>query len=521
VTGTAGGGVRRDLAIGLSLATLWFIGVWSDLLAFLYISDRYPVGALPCWNDYAAVVANVCVLGIAFALIKRLWRSAAGPLRTAGEWLLIASLIVPLNAIRNHFNTPAERIFAALPPRAAQATAVLAIVVMAIVVIRWRAAVVRGLGAGLLILFPLVLVTFAQAGWAVLQGPGGMRCGSAGAELPRLPIRLSARVLWIVYDELEERATFESRPDDLALPELDRLRRESFSASNAVPPADRTERSMPSFISGAIVEDAALVGRNELRLTVRGHAEPRRWTADHTVFARARPLGVNSAVAGFFLPYCALIGEALTSCSWQPCVTCGRLVGAFGGTVTESMANQVSELAPRYGRRRHLEAYRALQAAAIRIARDPSIGLALLHIPVPHDPPIYDRARGEMSLVVPPGRGYFDNLALVDRSLGELRRAMEESGSWKSTTVVLFGDHGRRVFRDGVSIADPRVPFIVKLAGQRQPLAYEKPFNLVLVHDLTIELLSGRMTNAQQVAAWLDAHRADWPASLAATHSAR
>jgi hypothetical protein len=517
----AHGTVRHDLAIGLSLATLWFIGVWSDLLAFLYVSDRYPVGALPCWNDYVAVVSNVCLLGVVFTIITRLFRRASPRLRAIGEWILLASLAVPLNAIRNHFNTPVERLFAAMPPMAARATSVLVLLVLAAVLIRWRAAVVRGLGAGLLILFPLVLLTFAQAGWAVLQARGGMRCGAAGAELARLPARPATRVLWIVYDELEEHAAFEERPRDLALPQLDRLRAQSLFATRAVPPADRTERSMPSFITGAIVEDAALVGRNELRLTLHGRAQPIRWTPDGTVFAKARPFGVNTAVAGFFLPYCALIGEALTSCTWQPCVTCGRLVGAFGDSVAESMRNQVSELAPRYGRRRHLEAYRELQAAAIGLVSDPSIGFALLHLPVPHDPPIYDRALGDVSLSVKPGRGYFDNLALADRSLGELRAAMEQHGLWEHTTILLFGDHGRRTLRDGVSIADPRVPFIVKLAGQHRSMAYASPVNIVLVHDLTLALLAGRVTTAGEVAAWLDAQRQRWPASLAPTHSTK
>jgi hypothetical protein len=513
------GGLRRDLAIGFSLATLWFVGVWSDLLAFLYVSDRYPVGALPCWNDYAAVVLDVCVLGIVFTLLTRLFRGVPSRVRAAAEWIFLASLIVPLNAIRNHFSTPVERLFAAMPPAGARVAAALLIACAALVVIRKRAAVVRVVGACLLIVFPLVPVTFAQAAWAILRAGSGVRCGSAGAELPRLTARPPVRVLWIVYDELAEAAAFDGRPAGLALPALDRLRRESLFATNAVPPADRTERSMPSFITGAIVEDAALVGRNELQLTIRGRADPLRWTARDTVFARARALGVNSAAAGFFLPYCALIGEALTACAWQPCVTCGRLVGAFGSSVWESMRNQVSELGPRYGRRRHLEAYRALQAASIELAGDPAIGLGLLHIPVPHDPPIYDRARGELSLSVAPGHGYFDNLALADRSLGELRRAMERSGTWDGTTVLLFGDHGRRTFDEGVSIADPRVPFIAKLAGRREPLAYSHPFNVVLVHDLTLELLAGRIESAGQLAAWLDAQRGRWPASLAPTHS--
>ena len=81
--------MRRDLAIGLSLATLWFIGVWSDLLPFLYISDRYPIGALPCWNDFAAVVLNVVLLGVGFACAGQLARRGPRWLVALAEWALL------------------------------------------------------------------------------------------------------------------------------------------------------------------------------------------------------------------------------------------------------------------------------------------------------------------------------------------------------------------------------------------------------------------------------------------------
>jgi hypothetical protein len=502
--------VRRDLALGLSLATLWFIGIWSDLLPFLYISARYPIGALPCWNDFLALVLNVSVLGAGFALLARAVRSMPPRARAVGEWVFLLSLAVPANAVRNHFDTPVERAFATLPPRAALAAGLLALGLGLAIVFRWRARVVRVIETGLLIMVPLVSITFAQAGWAIAQAHGRMQCAPPSALAATIPAMPARRVLWIVYDELEQYATFDARPPGLALPELDRLRAESVTAVSALPPGDRTERSMPAFIAGEPVEDARLVGRNQLVLRTRGRNEPVGWDARNTVFARARALGLNTGVAGFFLPYCSLLAGVVTACEWQPCVTCGRMVGVYGDTVWESMRYQASELAPAYGRRRHLAGYRALQSAALRLGPDRTLGFALLHLPVPHDPPIYDRT-GRFSLRTPAGTGYFDNLALVDRSLGELRRAMEANGTWRSTTIVLFGDHGRRAAADHSVIAHPAVPFMVKLAGTHRPLAYEPAFDAVLVYGLTLELLGGRITTPEGVAAWLDANRQRWP----------
>jgi len=187
------------------------------------------------------------------------------------------------------------------------------------------------------------------------------------------------------------------------------------------------------------------------------------------------------------------------------------MVGAFGSSVGESMTNQVSELAPRYGVRRHLASYQALQAAGLRLASDRSLGFALIHLPVPHAPAIYDRRTGHFSLSVSGDAGYFDSLALADRSLGELRRAMEANGSWTSTTVMLFADHGRRSLADGVSVAHPEVPLLVKLAGSTVGQEYPAAFNAVLVHDLTLELLAGRLHSTADVVAWLDANRNRWP----------
>src|SRR4051794_11372402 len=371
--------MARSLAIASSLATLWWIGIWSDLLPFLYISDRFPIGALPCWKDFLAIVLNVLWLSAVFFALGRLHGALPRRVAAAAEWAFLGSFIVPLNVARNHFHVPFETTIGALPRGWTIGLAALTAVALAGLVARWRRTVVAFACAALAIMFPLVPITIAQAAWAIAQAGGRMQCSGETQLAPRLPGTPPVRALWVMFDELEEYAAFEARPPGLALPALDAFRAEAFAATAAVPPGDRTERSMPGVISGRAVRDSRLAGRNQLEVSFAGASVPVPWTGADTVFSDARRLGVNTAAAGFFLPYCALVGDALTSCTWQPCVTCGRMVGAFGEPVPASMANQISELLPRYSRRRHLAAYRALRDAALEIAADPSIGFALVH----------------------------------------------------------------------------------------------------------------------------------------------
>lgn len=497
--------MRRDIIVSLSLATLWFIGVWSVLLPFLYISDRFPIGALPCWNDFAAVLVNVVLLAALFTLAGRVARRGPAWLKQVAGLALIASLAVPANAVRMHFRTWPEVWYDALGSAGPIVFGVAGVLAVASV-LRWRERVVSAVLAALAIMFPLVLLTAAQAVWAIAHAGGRMQCGSAAGLAEPIAGDAARRVLWVVYDELDYATPFEGRPADLRLPAFDRLVAESLSATAAVPPGVSTERSMPSFLNGVRVTDAALVGRNQLMLQVDGRPAGTAWTSGDTLLPKVRALGLNAAVAGFFLPYCSLVGDSLTACTWEPCVTCGRLTGVFGSSFADSLKYQLAQLAPRYGPRRHLGAYRDGQQAAVALARDPATGFALLHLPVPHAPAIFDRHRGEFSIGRVAGDGYLHNLTLADRSLGEIREALEQAGLADRTTLIVFGDHGRRDPPGSHEIADPRVPFIVKVGGDSRAVRYDAPLEALAVHDLTLELLAGRVTSLTEVESWLRAH---------------
>src|ERR1039458_2401311 len=77
-------------------------------------------------------------------------------------------------------------------------------------------------------------------------------------------------------------------------------------------------------------------------------------------------------------------------------------------------------------RRERIERFLWLLQHARELAADPSIGLVLLHLPVPHTPAIYSRSKGALAEEGP--LSYLDNVALADQTLGVLRQAIEEAG---------------------------------------------------------------------------------------------
>ena len=103
---------------------------------------------------------------------------------------------------------------------------------------------------------------------------------------------------------------------------------------------------------------------------------------------------------------------------------------------------------------------------------------------------------------------YLDALQLADQSLGQVRRAMEASGVWENTHLLLTSDHPYRQRRriDGVR-NDNRIPFIVRVAGSSETVAYDGDFNTVLAPDLVIGLLRGEVRTANEVRDWIEHRR--------------
>jgi len=169
---------------------------------------------------------------------------------------------------------------------------------------------------------------------------------------------------------------------------------------------------------------------------------------------------------------------------------------------------------------RHLDAaergqrFLSLVRHACQVVADPTIRLALLHLPVPHPPGFYDRVRGELSTRA--SSTYIDNLALADRTLGDLYRAIGSAGLAGRTIVLVSADHGwRRGWRAGPDWTAEEeaafghrnnmgVPFLVRFPVDEPAVVYNRPFNTVLTARLILDALAGRLTGSAQLSEWIE-----------------
>jgi hypothetical protein len=523
--------VLKDFLVAVSLANLCFVRVWHDLL------DRPSTSPL---NDYfiksasSLRIESVAAMIAVLALAALLWTGKTVARRSTHlfvkRFASLAFMLLLFFAINGILLLCGFHVFKPAVPIDMAALAVgtnLSAALFLYLLWRWQPRGPRAMVTLVLVVAPFVLVTFSQAVWSMTK---------QFADKPTAPLfqgraASGARVLWLVFDELEQSQTFEKRPADLKLPEFDRLRGQSIWASHAYPPASWTVRALPALITGRLVSKAQASRPDELMITFCDAKEPVGWSGQPSVFSRARQLGFNTALVGNYHPYCRLLSGTLNECSWEPRDAPDAPSGGLGSTMLKQVLSilsmpdsyqpfmdttQEGYLKSRIQRHelsesRHAVAiYLTILAQTRRVAADAAFGLILVHWPVPHPPMIYDRRAGTFR--VPgssgPENSYLDNLALVDRTLGELRRDMEVAGLWEKTTVIVSSDHWlRRHFWGYEGEEDHRIPFLVKAAGQRKAIIYDRPFNTVLTHDLILAILAGRVSSSDDIVAWLDGNR--------------
>ena len=393
----------------------------------------------------------------------------------------------------------------------------------------------------LLVLSPFVLITFTQAILQTIRYRFGEQFHEQTASAVANPY-VKRRVLWLVFDEMDFRLGFAARPTSLQLPEFDRLRQESVFANNAYPPGGDTVLSLPALISGRLVSRARRTGPNELMLTFADGDLIVPWSTQPNVFSRARELGLNTGLVGWYHPYCRVIGNSLTECSWETTsllflgtpgianlmsfsgdLGIGQCMLQVAGSPLQAIRVNLARRDPGTLRKVTAQEFNNIHQRAISMATDPNLQLVFVHYSIPHPPGIYDRVGKHFAFNS--SNGYLDNFALADRVLRELRDKMHAAGLWESTAVVISSDHSLRAdrvwkahmfsnppFSDKEpaflnSTTDERVPFIVKLPRQTTGQIYEPPFNTVLSHDLLLALLSGEVSRRDDVVKWLDRHR--------------
>jgi hypothetical protein len=508
--------------------------VWGKMLsgAGAYFNE-FPIA-------YAGVLIDVLLLAVVFfAGITATRRFGNALLTKAAHWSFLLAILTSLNGIALLCLTLSGLNPGALMGRHFAYVAGIGCTAVALVVaIKWNSRVVRFAPRIILALLPFVLFTFSQTVWRLTRNVGVAYATPSQPGENNAPRKQAAtRVLWIIFDEMDQHVSFAARPAGIKLPELDRLRSESVYATNAFPPAPLTYMSMPALVTGRLVAKVTPTSADELMINFDGEKDAVGWSTQPNVFSVARQSGFHTGLVGWCHPYCEVIGGSLTKCeavkehSNEEISLRASMFSQVEGLVsTIPLVQQsatpliqrvdfINNIVTKGERLKYIARYKRVLEGALEQSTDADLDLVMIHSPAPHPPGIYDSEKNNFSLESK--NGYIDNLALVDRTVGDLRRAMEAAGLWNKTTVIISADHWWRTEmwsrgpffnREDAAVADSkmdhRVPFIVKLAGRHDPLTYSQSFNTVVTHDLILALLRGELSNAESVAMWLDNHRA-------------
>jgi hypothetical protein len=547
----------KDAATALSLANLFFLGAWMPLIDKSF-NQRLKF-TLFNFNNLFGLILDVVVLAFIFwggAVVVRGWKKEGVTQATRFLFVLTCIGLIVLQFLSyrawtesvGYFNLMELRVIAGIglacciwsvkhPWRwlaGALGFAVLVwcrnseyelaslfVILVSTLLFRWVRPLVKVAATLLIILFPFAVLLLLQNFWLIfkLQDKSPAPLLAQAAEPAR-------RVVWIIFDEMDYYAAFANPNRDVALPEFTRLEQQSLTATNAYPPADSTMLSLPAFITGRMVVRAKPIHSSELTLNFEGSNEYVEWSKQPNVFQRAREIGVNTALLGWYHPYKRIIGHTLNRCAVYDADTVSLPVSmllnvnrAIERTILSERAVPLSGILAGLSRQRHVEAYVDSLAEAERMAASPEFGLVLIHLPVPHPPGIYNRATSEFDYQGE--SSYLDNLALADRTLGLIRKAMEKSGLWDSSVVLASSDHWWRPaiwqslhvwtaeddrFALPEGQLDHRIPFLLKMPGQTSEIAYNTRFNSVNSQELLIQILRGEVNDAQAAKHWLDQH---------------
>ncbi len=505
----AGGRPWRDLAAAVSLANLCFYRFWHTILFATPLLA--PVWS---WRDLLAITVNVSGFAAFFWMIIRLGRRS----RRFSGWHRCLYLIAPLVLLRVaelRYARPFAHLWEVV---SSDSVLILATSVAALgtvyALLRWRRSLLGAAEVLTLCLAAFVPATFFQAAWVVYRDIE-VRKGGLAASAPLLPVRPGQpRVVWIIYDEMDWRYVFPWRPSSLEMAEMDRLRAQSIYAETTFQTGLETSEAMMSYLAGRQVYTAEPTGKSTLRLLFLDQPQQADWPGPPNLFTKARDAGFNTAMVGWFLPYCRLFAEELNRCYWESMDT--RVVD-LQPSLRTSLGSQLQNLSPLEMRQRYLRRYLVMQEEARKAVGDPKLGLVVLHLVVPHEPGIYRRDKGELTLFNFHSDWYFDNLALADRTLGDLRQEMERAGLWDASTVIVTSDHPLRWYAMLDETVDPRVPFLVKMAGQKQEVVYPSPLRSLIAHDLTLAVLRGELSQPEQVTRWFDQRKAPVPTGVPAS----
>ncbi|MGE0118015.1 MAG: sulfatase-like hydrolase/transferase [Dongiaceae bacterium] len=474
-----------DLLFVLSIWNLDFMRGWREMI-FASAADQYWM-PLPQRVDYIALV--ILVLGgaaLSFLVLRAIRRHAS---RFENILFLVftGAISLGIGDFLRQFVGGKNTLYLA----AGLAPVILALLLWQ----RSRTLLARAVYIAGLVMVPFAVSNLLQAAWHIAAasppaaaGGGGQTAeagepatgSTAGGERPR--------VLWLLFDELDERALFGALRGGYDFETFDQFRAQSVHYTRATGAGGLTVVALPSLWLGTRVTAGESVDADTLMVTLDGAAAAVPLDDLDHLFGAARDAGIHTALVGYYHPYCRIFAGDYDSCETYYYLADPRI--AESRNLGEALAAQISVFDPLWYRRIKIEEFRRSVAAAAATAADPRFDLVAVHAGFPHSPWVFDAKRKQLSLFK---ANYLDNIAAADRYLALVRQAMQESGVWDRTAVIITADHGNRDWKGDDVHTIGAVPFLLKLPHQRQGRDIDCDFDVIVLRRLIEGLLRGEV----------------------------
>jgi hypothetical protein len=303
---------------------------------------------------------------------------------------------------------------------------------------------------------------------------------------------------------------------------LDRLVQTALVATNAYPPAGFTRASIPALLLGRYLKNVPFSADGSLIVRERG-GETRDFRASDNVVRQTLAAGKRVGMVGWYHPYTRLVDPHPNLAVYSESAADSSDVWIWGFSRPGLNASMLAQLGytfmPKWDRQKPVSQYLELMEAGESAITNSSLDLVFLHLSVPHYPGIYNRKEGRLDPALASiAEGYAANLALLDRSLGEMQGLLTKSGLAERTYLVLSSDHWWRYCPQATTAH--RIPFIVKVPGETNGRVVGRPINTVVTRDLVTEILEGKIRGQEGVAAFLEARAMSKGSAYDANHYA-
>ena len=510
-----------DMATAASVVTLNYI----PLIRRYVFADAKDAYFLPAYTsgDYLAGLIVITGLSLLCFLAIRVVRKCAHPALFifASSFIFIA-LINPLHLLRLTLQIAVRDVSSLVfhSSLIVEATIWILILVAVLLFFRFYWQVFRALRMVFVVASPFAVLVTLQLAWhsvtSLARDDGALAEDGRSAASSTLDPDSSTpdaaksgkatRMLVIVFDGLDYRLAFPERPEFTDLPELDRFSKQAIVFTNAPAAETHTLKAIPTLLVGKRISGAQVRDRKTLVLTVEGAEEGRSLSSLPNLFSEVRNSGHTLSIVGFYHPDCRLFRGLYAECMRLTLndpyhrEDQGGTTGNFRRRF-EAALMFGSPLAHKTGAMRN---YGIVLQRVKEMVHRFDVNLIYVHLQVPHTPFIYDARRRRMTSFNFSITGYFDNLALVDNFLGEIRRTMEGAGLWEGTAVLLTSDHPWREANQYDGKTDSRIPVLLKMPGQKDAVVYDNEFPPEHIKDLVSGVMAKRLMDRDAVLAWAD-----------------